>query len=155
MIAELSSIDNLCTLTIDTLGYEYPEASNKYDADWYMNIMVYRCPSKNISIKAPVIEGVLLDKLVLELSEFIEGKQVLIEFAFTEPELSFSIAQSSKGFIVKGEIMEEDESDSEFVDRFISFIFDTDLDNIVLFHEALSRVLELYPSRYSDWELPH
>jgi hypothetical protein len=146
--AELRASDGSARIRIYTYKYQYPEANNKDDADWYMNYISLHINGVAAQIDEPIIEGRVLAFLLKEIIEFKDLKTKEVDFSFTEPEFSFDLFNkmlSDKNILVSGQMM-DNKLDRSNVN--IRFEFITDLSLIENFINGIELILKKFPSRY-------
>lgn len=148
--AELKSCDSNARLRIYTYSYEFPNATNRDDADWYMNYISLSINNISAEVNAPVIEGRVLEILLREVEEFKLKKREDVDFYFTEPQLGFSISNKNnphESMIVEGELINSSINNSAHV----NFTFNTNKELLDNFIKGIRETLLRFPPRYHSW----
>ncbi len=145
--AELKSVDAKGRLRIYTYAYEYPNANDGGDSDWYMNYIDLTCHGFSATLDEPVLEGRVLEGWYKDLEDFIGLKRRYVELYATEPNLSFSIESDlkNKNIHVKGDVIN---SKPNTYRSYLQFEFFTNLDYINRFKSGINTILEAFPPRY-------
>lgn len=148
--AELKSTDGSARIRIYTYRYEFPQATNRDDADWYMNHISLSINGVSAGVDEPVIEARVLECLLKEVEGFRNLSTSEVDFSFTERDICFTLTRdhklSEKIIFVKGELIDS-ELDSSNVHIHFEFITDCILiDNFIF---GIKQIQKEYPSRYN------
>ncbi|GFZ32961.1 hypothetical protein CSC2_34870 [Clostridium zeae] len=146
--AELKASDGSARIRICTYRYQFPEATNKWDADWYMNYILLNINGISAEIDKPIIEGRVLTHLLEELIKFKRNEISDIFSSFTEPEINFFLSNDlliDKNILVSGELIEYKVNANKAK---VKFEFKTNLALLEKFITGIQRILEMFPSRY-------
>ncbi|GKU27493.1 WapI family immunity protein [Clostridium folliculivorans] len=146
--AELKASDGSAKIVIYTYGYQYPEATNKWDGDWYMNYILLVINGVTAEIDKPIIEGRVLTYLLNELTRFKKFEISDVFSSFTEPEFSFFLSNDlliDKSILVSGELIEYKVNTNKVK---VKFEFKTNLDLLEEFIIGIQQILQVFPSKY-------
>lgn len=146
--AELKAIDDCASIRIYTYRYQYPEATNKWDGDWYMNYILLVINGVTAELDKPIIEGRVLVRLLEELIKFKKFEISDVFSSFTEPEFSFILSNDlliDKSILVSGDLIEYKVNSNKVK---VKFEFKTNIDLLEEFIIGIQRILEVFPSKY-------
>lgn len=146
--AELKASDISARIRIYTYAYEFPQATNRDDADWYMNLILLNVNGASAKVDEPIIEGRALECRLDKVMEFARVKTGKVDFSFTEPIFGFELyldIASDIDIIVKGEMMDSKLNSSKVE---LKFEFKTDFNMLDKFIVGIKRILNEYPPRY-------
>lgn len=146
--AELKSSDGSASIRIYTYRYQFPEATNKWDGDWYMNYILLVINGVIAEIDKPIIEGRVLTQLLQELIKFKKIEIIDVFSSFTEPEFSFCLSNDlliDDSILVSGDLIEYKVNTNKVR---VNFEFKTNLNLLEEFIIGIQRILEVFPSKY-------
>jgi hypothetical protein len=145
--AELKSTDGKACLRIYTYAYEYPDADDGGDSDWYLNYIELSCYGFSVKIDEPVFEGRVLENWHKDIEAFQHSHKKHVELHATEPEISFTLTHDkiNRNVHVKGDVIN---AKTNTYRSYLQFEFYVDNDSINSFNEGITELLRAFPPRY-------
>lgn len=143
--AILRSQDSSSFLQISTLGYQFPDESEGWDADWYVMEIQLTIPSFKFQWTGPGLSGVELDAFCGQLQNLSTMNQTSAMLAPLEPYIEIEMTLTpSKHVAVSGTVRNQYHQHGGGE---LTFEFETDLTYLDTFITDIKSTLSEFPPR--------